>query len=40
MAAGFSDSSKQQMTRPNEDKNKHKEHKKDTANNLLALELH
>jgi len=28
------------MTRPNEDKNKHKEHKKDTANNLLTLELH
>jgi len=28
------------MTRPNENKNQDKERKKETANNLVALELH
>src|SRR5690349_11745243 len=40
IAAGFSDSSKQEMPRPHEDKNQHKKREKETANNLLMLELH
>jgi hypothetical protein len=34
-AARFSDSSKQEVPRPNEDKNQHEKREKETADNLL-----
>jgi hypothetical protein len=40
MDASFSDSSKQEVPRTNEDEDEHKEREKETANYLLALELH
>jgi len=40
MAASFSDSSKQEVPRTNENENEHKERKEKAAHNLLTLELH